>query len=221
MPKLSPTMESGIITQWLIKVGDPVKEGDALADIETDKATMQMKSYDDGIVAHLDHDAGAEVALGERVLVLAKKGEDPKQVAAALGSANGQVLQKASATAARVGQPAAQVNHAPSQPTSGNSHQDEEPVAVGGRVKSSPLARKVAAEQFAMYGHLPSYRAMLDREGYAGPPDAALIGDEGEVSARLAELPADKRFIVAFEVAGNRGESQADATGGLEFRDVQ
>ena len=49
-------------------------------------------------------------------------------------------------------------------------------------------ARKVAAEQFAMYGYLPSYRAMLDREGYAGPEDAALIGDEQEVSGRIDEL---------------------------------
>ena len=86
MPKLSPTMETGVITQWLVKVGDQVKEGDVLADIETDKATMQMKSYDDGIIAHLDHKAGDEVALGQRVLVLAKKGEDPKQVAAQLGA---------------------------------------------------------------------------------------------------------------------------------------
>jgi pyruvate dehydrogenase E2 component (dihydrolipoamide acetyltransferase) len=86
MPKLSPTMETGVITQWLVKVGDHVKEGDLLADIETDKATMQMKSYDDGIIAHIDHQAGDEVALGQRVLVLAKKGEDPKQVAAQLGA---------------------------------------------------------------------------------------------------------------------------------------
>ena len=90
MPKLSPTMETGVIAQWLVKVGDQVKEGDILADIETDKATMQMKSYDDGIVAHIDHPAGEEVALGQRVLVLAKKGEDPKQVAASFGG--GQVL---------------------------------------------------------------------------------------------------------------------------------
>jgi alkanesulfonate monooxygenase SsuD/methylene tetrahydromethanopterin reductase-like flavin-dependent oxidoreductase (luciferase family) len=48
--------------------------------------------------------------------------------------------------------------------------------------------RKQAAEQFAMYGTLPSYRAMLDREGYAGPEDAAIIGDEDTVKARLAEL---------------------------------
>src|SRR6516164_5565839 len=85
MPKLSPTMETGVIAQWLVKVGDQVKEGDVLADIETDKATMQMKSYDDGTIVHIDHAAGEEVALGQRVMVLAKKNEDPKKVAAELG----------------------------------------------------------------------------------------------------------------------------------------
>src|ERR1700677_733334 len=85
MPKLSPTMETGVIAQWLVKVGDQVKEGDSLADIETDKATMPMKSYDDGTIVHLDHAAGDEVALGQRVMVLAKKGEDPKKVAEKLG----------------------------------------------------------------------------------------------------------------------------------------
>src|SRR6516225_11550627 len=89
MPKLSPTMETGVIAQWLKKVGDTVKEGDVLADIETDKATMPMKSYDDGTIVHIDHAAGEEVALGERVMVLAKKGEDPQQVAAALGLGGG------------------------------------------------------------------------------------------------------------------------------------
>src|SRR5262249_60823384 len=87
MPKLSPTMETGVIAHWLKKVGDTVKEGDALADIETDKATMQMKSYDDGTIVHIDHAAGHEVALGQRVLVLGRKGEDPQEVAAQLGAA--------------------------------------------------------------------------------------------------------------------------------------
>jgi alkanesulfonate monooxygenase SsuD/methylene tetrahydromethanopterin reductase-like flavin-dependent oxidoreductase (luciferase family) len=61
------------------------------------------------------------------------------------------------------------------------------PVAVTDDVDG---ARKLAAEQFAMYGHLPSYRAMLDREGYAGPEDAAIIGDEQTVRDRLVELQA-------------------------------
>ena len=64
MPKLSPTMETGVIAQWLVKVGDQVKEGDSLADIETDKATMPMKSYDDGTIVHIDHAAGDEVVAG-------------------------------------------------------------------------------------------------------------------------------------------------------------
>src|SRR3954447_19038434 len=89
MPKLSPTMESGVLTQWLVKGGDPVKEGDVLADVATDKATMPMKAFDDGVVAHLDHAVGDEIKLGERVLVLARKGEDPKKVADELGGKKG------------------------------------------------------------------------------------------------------------------------------------
>jgi pyruvate dehydrogenase E2 component (dihydrolipoamide acetyltransferase) len=71
MPKLSPTMETGVIAQWLVKVGDQVKEGDALAEIETDKATMQMKSYDEGTIVHIDHAAGDEARWASG-LVLAK-----------------------------------------------------------------------------------------------------------------------------------------------------
>jgi len=158
MPKLSPTMETGVIAQWLKKVGDTVKEGDALADIETDKATMQMKSYDDGTIVHLDHAAGDEVALGERVLVLAKKGEDPKQVAENLGLSGAGGKSKAAAlpAAEKKAEPAQEAGKKtePAQAASTESHpadngqptQAEEPARpAGGRVKSSPLARKVAA----------------------------------------------------------------------------
>jgi pyruvate dehydrogenase E2 component (dihydrolipoamide acetyltransferase) len=134
-------METGVIAQWLVKVGDQVKEGDVLADIETDKATMQMKSYDDGIIVQLDHPAGAEVSLGERVMVLAKKGEDPKQVAA--GLAKGTVAQAQGQSGSPSGQKPA--------PTSSGNGQQETPVEPEsehehqGRVKASPLARKIAS----------------------------------------------------------------------------
>src|SRR5580698_9149534 len=82
MAKLSPTMESGQMVKWLVKVGDKVKEGDTLAEIQTDKAVMPMESFDEGIVALLDVNEGDDIALGQRVLLLAKKGEDPAQVAA-------------------------------------------------------------------------------------------------------------------------------------------
>ena len=148
MPKLSPTMETGVIAQWLVKVGDTIKEGDVLADIETDKATMQMKSYDDGIIVHIDHAAGDEVALGQRVMVLAKQGEDAKQVAAGLGLSGAQAA-PASKTAETEVKPALAASGSTGATTSGNGQQEQEvagpPVeAHGGRLKASPLARKMA-----------------------------------------------------------------------------
>jgi pyruvate dehydrogenase E2 component (dihydrolipoamide acetyltransferase) len=165
MPKLSPTMETGVITQWLVKVGDTIKEGDALADIETDKATMQMKAYDDGTVVHIDHAAGEEVALGQRVMVLAAKKEDPAQVAEALGlGKTGAAQAPAAAPAAAQGgaepqrgadRPSAQTGSPPTAPepvveSSGNGEQqldgedESESEASGRRLKASPLARKMA-----------------------------------------------------------------------------
>jgi pyruvate dehydrogenase E2 component (dihydrolipoamide acetyltransferase) len=156
MPKLSPTMETGIISQWLVKVGDQIKEGDVLADIETDKATMQMKAYDEGTIAHIDHAAGEEVALGQRVLVLARKGEDPQQVAASISSdkspsggagSSGARTPLAAPTEQKAGaRPPETVS--PKQSASGNGPQTVAPVkgaeAAGGRTKASPLARRMA-----------------------------------------------------------------------------
>ena len=62
MPALSPTMETGTLSKWLVKVGDAVKSGDVLAEIETDKATMEVESIDEGTVAELVVAAGCLVA---------------------------------------------------------------------------------------------------------------------------------------------------------------
>src|SRR5438445_1889166 len=101
MAKISPTMESGQIVKWLVKVGDKVKEGDTLAEIQTDKAVMPMESFDEGTVALLDVKEGGEIALGQRVLVLAGKGEDPKAVAEAVAKGRTAANKKAEPVAAR------------------------------------------------------------------------------------------------------------------------
>jgi pyruvate dehydrogenase E2 component (dihydrolipoamide acetyltransferase) len=169
MPKLSPTMETGVITQWLVKVGDQVKEGDVLAEIETDKATMPMKSYDDGTVVHLDHVAGDEVALGRRVMVLAKKGEDPKKIAESIGQKAPEQEAQTESEPAKPAKPAPEVaaghsdaERGPSEDgarqqtarpaaaaRSADNGQDEPPAqadeSAGGHLKASPLARKIAA----------------------------------------------------------------------------
>jgi pyruvate dehydrogenase E2 component (dihydrolipoamide acetyltransferase) len=208
MPKLSPTMETGVIAQWLVKVGDQVKEGDVLADIETDKATMPMKSYDDGTIVHIDHAAGDEVSLGQRVMVLAMKNEDPQKVAAGLG-----VGGQAKAAAPAAGKPAAEktpssasaeraeaaapaatgvatnggpADHAAGngQPTAetgnGRSGAEESHAPVTGRIKASPLAKKLAAasgiDLARVRGSGPGGRIVRrDVEDYlkAKPPSAA------------------------------------------------
>ncbi len=210
MPKLSPTMETGVITQWLVKVGDAIKEGDVLADIETDKATMQMKAYDDGTVVHIDHPAGAEVALGERVLVLARKNEDPKQVASVLGLGNAAASPLAAEVKAGAGAPEAAAGPARESPAaapaapalpSGNGEQpsdgEGEPETGARRLKVSPLARKMASAASVDLGQVrgsgPGGRIVRrDIEavlrGPMPPPQAA--GLAGAARAPLAPLAA-------------------------------
>src|SRR5947209_4383280 len=145
MPKLSPTMETGVLSEWKVKVGDPVKEGDILAVVETDKSTMEMKSYDEGTVAQLVASPGDEVALGQLVLVLAGPGEDAKALA-------GKPTAEARAAAPKPKEESAPVElgeeqtRTPNAPEEGASADNgQERPAAGGRVRSSPLARKIAA----------------------------------------------------------------------------
>src|SRR5580693_3896806 len=86
MPALSPTMEKGNLAKWLKKEGDPVKTGDVIAEIETDKATMEYEAVDDGVMAKIVVPEGtADVAVNQLIAVMAQEGEDPKAAAAAAG----------------------------------------------------------------------------------------------------------------------------------------
>src|SRR5437660_10195130 len=86
MPALSPTMEKGNLAKWLKKEGDAVKAGDVIAEIETDKATMEYESIDDGVLAKIVVPEGTQdVSVNQLIAVLAQEGEDPKTAAAAAG----------------------------------------------------------------------------------------------------------------------------------------
>ena len=87
MPALSPTMETGTLAKWLVKVGDAVKSGDVLAEIETDKATMEVESIDEGTVAELLTPEGTDgVPVGQVIMRLTGEGEDAAPVAKASAS---------------------------------------------------------------------------------------------------------------------------------------
>src|SRR6202049_2573498 len=86
MPALSPTMEKGNLSKWLKKEGDQVKAGEVIAEIETDKATMEYESIDDGVLAKIVVPEGTQdVSVNALIAVLAQEGEDPKAAAAAAG----------------------------------------------------------------------------------------------------------------------------------------
>src|ERR1700736_3850080 len=86
MPALSPTMEKGNLAKWLKKEGDAIKTGDVIAEIETDKATMEYEAVDDGVMAKIVVPEGtSDVPVNQLIAVLAQEGEDVKAAAAGAG----------------------------------------------------------------------------------------------------------------------------------------
>ena len=76
MPRLSDTMEEGVVAKWLKKVGDTIKEGDILAEIETDKATMEFESFHSGVLLHIGLEEGKTAPVDSLLAIIGEKGED-------------------------------------------------------------------------------------------------------------------------------------------------
>ncbi|MGI9544652.1 MAG: biotin/lipoyl-containing protein, partial [Cyclobacteriaceae bacterium] len=76
MPKMSDTMEEGVIASWLVKEGDTVKSGDILAEVETDKATMELESYEDGVLLHIGVGEKEAVPVDGVIAIIGEKGEN-------------------------------------------------------------------------------------------------------------------------------------------------
>jgi pyruvate dehydrogenase E2 component (dihydrolipoamide acetyltransferase) len=151
MPRLSDTMTEGVIADWHKKVGDSVKKGDILADIETDKATMELESYKEGKLLYIGAQKGEKIAVNDLLAVIGDEkkvnlerivaASKNKGVAAPVAAGGGQEVASgtgpgpmATATASQGGAVA----------TEGHS---ELSVSADGRIKASPLARKLAAEK--------------------------------------------------------------------------
>jgi pyruvate dehydrogenase E2 component (dihydrolipoamide acetyltransferase) len=143
MPALSPTMEEGTLAKWLVKVGDKVSSGDIMAEIETDKATMEFEAVDEGVIASIAVEEGAEgVKVGTVIATLAEEGEDLDEASAAAGKA-------APAPAAKANEEAP----APSSAAAPEAKKDRPapaaaaPAPSGDRVIASPLAKRIAADK--------------------------------------------------------------------------
>jgi pyruvate dehydrogenase E2 component (dihydrolipoamide acetyltransferase) len=138
MPKLSDTMSEGTLLKWRKKEGDKVSQGDVLAEVETDKATMEMEAFDDGILHQFLVKEGTKVAIGTRLAMLLGKGEQPP----ADGAAPAEAAKTPAASKPKDGAPAP----APVSPAAPAAAAKATAVS-GERVKVSPLAKKIAASK--------------------------------------------------------------------------
>jgi pyruvate dehydrogenase E2 component (dihydrolipoamide acetyltransferase) len=136
MPKLADTMTEGTVLKWRKKEGDKISSGDIIADIETDKATMEMETFDNGTLHKLLVEEGQKVPIGTRIALVLRKGEAPPAEGAE-PEAKPAAAPKAEGTAV----PAAPASSGSGVPTA----TAPAPASSGERVKSSPLARKIAS----------------------------------------------------------------------------
>ena len=158
MPKLSDTMTDGTVAAWHKKVGDKVKSGELLAEIETDKATMEFESYVDGILLYIGVQKGETVAVDALLAVFGKEGEDVSAIVAAEGAAP---AAKEEAPVAAAPAPKASVAEAPKAvvsqaPVTAAQSPAAAPVPLNdGRMRVSPLAKKLAEDKGLPLQYIP------------------------------------------------------------------
>lgn len=137
MPKMSDTMTEGVIVDWNVKVGDQVSSGDILAEVETDKATMDLENYDKGEILHLNAEAGEAIPVDGVVAIIGKKGENFEDLLKEEAPKEEEPEPAKEEASPSTSEPEAK---ATSEPVRSESNDN-------GRVKASPLAKKMAADK--------------------------------------------------------------------------
>jgi pyruvate dehydrogenase E2 component (dihydrolipoamide acetyltransferase) len=200
MPRLSDTMTEGVIAGWQKNVGDTVKKGEVLADIETDKATMELESYKDGILLYQGAKAGEKILVNDLLCVIGAAGTNVDAIVAAVKSGAGATATAASPAASNAA-PAA----APSTPAPVAAPAPTAPavqvVVNEGRIFASPLARKMAEERGIDLRYVKGTGdngriTKFDIDGYT-PASTATVAAPASVTA--ASAPQVASGVVSFE----------------------
>lgn len=202
MPALSPTMEKGNLAKWLKKEGDTIKSGDVIAEIETDKATMEVEAVDEGILAKIVVPEGsADVPVNQLIALIAGEGEDPKSVAASGGSAPAAAKP---APAPKAEAPAPAPASAPtSAPAPAAKPNGAAAAQAGARVFASPLAKRIAKDAgldlSAIQGSGPhgrvvekDVRAAMAGGGAKRAPSAAPAGAPSQAAPLATSASAEQ-----------------------------
>ncbi|MBB5074272.1 pyruvate dehydrogenase E2 component (dihydrolipoamide acetyltransferase) [Bartonella callosciuri] len=194
MPSLSPTMEEGNLSKWNVKVGDKVSSGDVIAEIETDKATMEVEAVDEGTVAKIVVPAGTQgVKVNSLIVVLAEEGEDLAEAAKVAEEPSSSFAIKESENAKQTDSKTVQISHALSIP------QDKKHT----RLFSSPLARRLAAQAridlSLVSGSGPHGRIIKRDVEKAMSGSALMASDSSQMKQPLATGTSDKQILQLFK----------------------
>ena len=190
MPKLSDTMTEGVVAEWHKNVGDQVESGEVLAEIETDKATMEFESFQDGVLLHIGVDKGATAAVDSILAILGEAGEDVSGLLAAEAEAPAAVAPDpvpapapapAPAPVEAAPAPAPAPVAAPAPAVAPAAKVAATAPAANGKIKASPLAARLAAERGIDLGRVAGTGdggriVKRDIEGYVPAPAAAGLG---------------------------------------------
>ncbi len=204
MPALSPTMEEGTLAKWLVKEGDTVSSGDLLAEIETDKATMEFEAVDEGTVGKILIPEGTEgVKVNTAIAVLLEDGESADDIGATPTAA------PAAAPAAAAGNEAA----APAAPEASAPAPAAPAKADGGRIFASPLARRIAAQKGLDLAQISG----------SGPHGRIVKADVESATAAPAAAPAPAAAAAptAAAPAGPSADAVAKMYEGREYEEIK
>ncbi|WP_188504896.1 pyruvate dehydrogenase complex dihydrolipoamide acetyltransferase [Parapedobacter pyrenivorans] len=190
MPLLSDTMTEGVIAEWHFKVGDTIKSDDAIADVETDKATMEVTAYADGTLLYIGVEKGQAAKVNDIIAIVGKEGTDIKPL---LKQRTGKTEKAEKPTADRGEAPTAAKTSQPAAPEETPASQEDS------RVKASPLARKIAKDKGISLGEVKGSGdggriIKKDVESYtpaakAAAPTAAAQPGAGESRTTTVNIP--------------------------------
>jgi len=205
MPKLSPTMEEGVLATWHKKEGDPVEVDDLLAEVETDKATMEFRAFDKGTLLKLLVDAGSQVKLGQPVAILGNPGEDVSALAAEAGAggASGTKPAPAPAKEEKDEKPARAQAVADADVEEGEEHGAETP-------RSPRVAQKPATQTMAPKAPVDKGNVLTRTERDASAAAVAAAPPSGANGERVLASPYVRK------VARERGIDLSGAQGSGE-----
>ncbi|MBC6698282.1 pyruvate dehydrogenase complex dihydrolipoamide acetyltransferase [Hymenobacter puniceus] len=238
MPKMSDTMTEGVIASWLKKVGDKVKSGDILAEVETDKATMELENYEDGTLLHIGPQAGESVPVDGLLAIVGKEGED---ISALLGGAAPAAPAPTEAAPAPEAAPAAEAAPAPAAAPAPEAPKAEAPAAPApaaapaGNGKKATVIRMPKMSDTMTEGTIASWlkkvgdkvksgdvlaevetdKATMELENYedgtllyVGPKDGESVAVDG-ILAIIGEEGADVQALLGGQSGGSAAPAEA------------